>query len=94
MAREGKEGEYGSDDEEYLSIMTSAEDVSQRSLASNLVSPKKQIESELTSPSANLDKELESLLLEEARKQGIYDVDAVKIRYMHTHFNVSFLELR
>lgn len=59
--------------------MTSTEAVSQRSLISNAVSPKKQIESELTSPITNLDKELENLLLEEARKQGIYDVDAVNI---------------
>lgn len=73
--------------------MTSTEDVSQRSLTSNLVSPNKQIDSELASPSTNLDKELENLLIEEARKQGIYDVDAVKIIIILKHFNIPYLEL-
>lgn len=77
LARDDKDGEFGSEDEEYLSQMTSNEDISQKNFASNLVSPKDHIASTLTSPGANLDHELEKLLLEEAKKQGIYDVDAV-----------------
>ena len=78
LARGDKDEDFGSDDEEYLSIMTSAEDVrSHRSLASNPVSPMEQHGSEVASPSVNLDQELEKLLIEEAKKQGIYDVDAV-----------------
>lgn len=78
LARDGKDGEFGSDDEEFVSVMTSNDDISQRSITSNLVSPKDRIiGSELASPSTNLDQELEKLLIEEARKQGIYDVDPV-----------------
>ena len=78
LARDGKDGEFGSDDEEYVSVMTSNDDISQRSITSNLVSPKERIPgSELASPSTNLDQELEKLLIEEARKQGIYDVNPV-----------------
>lgn len=77
LARGDKDEDFGSDDEEYLSMMTSAEDLSHRSLTSNPVSPKEQFRSEIDSPSANLDQELEKLLIEEAKKQGIYDVDAV-----------------
>lgn len=75
LARGDKDDEFGTDDDEYLSQMTSNEDVSQKSL----ISPKDPIAitSALTSPGANLDQELEKLLLEEAKKQGIYDVDAV-----------------
>lgn len=80
LARGDKEEEFNSDDEDYLSLMNSNEDLSHRSLTtSTAVSPKKELASCLTSPIANLDKELEKLLLEEARKQGIYDVDAVNI---------------
>lgn len=82
LARGDKDEFYGSDDEEYLSIMTSNEDVSHRSVASNSISPKEQLPSEMASPSANLDHELEKLLLEEARKQGIYDVDAVRLKIL------------
>lgn len=81
LARGDKEEDFGSDDEDYLSLMNSNEDLSHRSLSSSVnVSPKKELSSNLTSPSTNLDKELEKLLLEEARKQGIYDVDAVKFK--------------
>ena len=78
LAREEKEGGFGSDDDEYISMMASNEDISQRSVPSIPGSPAEQFNSALTSPSANLDQELEKLLLEEARKQGIYDVDAVR----------------
>lgn len=77
LSRDGKDGEFGSDDEEYISVMTSNDDISQRSITSNLVSPKEHAGSELASPSTNLDQELEKLLIEEARKQGIYDVNTV-----------------
>lgn len=78
LARGDKEEDFGSDDEDYLSLMNSNENLSHRSLTTSAtVSPKKELASNLTSPIANLDKELEKLLLEEARKQGIYDVDAV-----------------
>lgn len=85
LARGDKDEDYGSDEEEYVSIMTSAEDVSHRSLTSNPVIPKDQAESAIASPSANLDQELEKLLLEEAKKQGIYDVDAVNQNLYCTH---------
>ena len=77
LARGEKDEEFESEEEEYISQMTSSEDISQKSFASNLVSPKVHVNSTLTSPGANLDQELEKLLLEEAKKQGIYDVDAV-----------------
>ena len=90
LARGDKDGEFGSDDEEYLSIMTSAEDLSHRSLTSNPVSPKEQFGSEIASPSTNLDQELEKLLIEEARKQGIYDVDAVNNKFKILYSNFCF----
>lgn len=92
LARGDKDGDFGSDDEEYLSIMTSTENVSHRSLTSNPVSPKEHLSSEVASPSANLDQELEKLLIEEAKKQGIYDVDAVTkiIRPFDFNFFIEF----
>lgn len=90
LTRGDKDEEFGSDDEEYLSQMTSNEDISQASFASNLVSPKGHITSALTSPGANLDQELEKLLLEEAKKQGIYDVDAVNNKVRRKFFLFHF----
>lgn len=90
LARGDKDGDFGSDDEEYLSIMTSTEDVSHRSLTSNPVSPKEHFGSEVASPSANLDQELEKLLIEEAKKQGIYDVDAVNSIIRMFDFNFYY----
>lgn len=79
LEKGGKDEDFGSDeDNDYISQMNSNEDISQRSLKSNTVSPKEQFKSSLTSPGANLDQELEKLLLEEAKRQGIFDVDAVK----------------
>lgn len=74
----GKDG-FGSDEEEMMGLMDSNEDVSQMSsnVPSNLVSPT-EADSNLTSPSSNLDKELEKLLLDEARKQGMQSFDAVR----------------
>ncbi len=80
LAKGGKDEDFGSDDEDdYTSShMASNEDISQQSLASNTVTPNEQHKSSLTSPGANLDQELEKLLLEEAKRQGIFDVDAVR----------------
>lgn len=93
LARGDKDEDFGSDDEEYLSIMTSTDDVSHRSLTSNPVSPKQPFESEIASPSANLDQELEKLLIEEARKQGIYDVDTVSQKYKIILILIFIIEL-
>jgi hypothetical protein len=79
LARGDKDEEFGTDDDDFTSIMNSNEDISQRSIASNAISPREDFSSTLTSPSTNLDQELENLLLEEAKKQGIYDVDAVNL---------------
>ncbi len=81
LARGDKDEEFGTDDDDFTSIMNSNEDISQRSIASNAISPREDFSSTLTSPSTNLDQELENLLLEEAKKQGIYDVDAVNIYF-------------
>lgn len=78
----GKDG-FGSDEEEMMGLMDSNEDVSQMSsnAPSNLVSPTNANgdESNLTSPASNLDKELEKLLLDEARKQGMQSFDVVSL---------------
>ena len=81
LARGDKDEEFGTDDDDFTSSMNSYEDISQRSIASNAISPREDVSSTLTSPSTNLDQELENLLLEEAKKQGIYDVDAVNIYF-------------
>lgn len=49
-------------------------------IPSNLVSPLESAgpASSLTSPASNLDRELEKLLLEEAKKQGLQSFDAVR----------------
>ena len=93
LARGDKEEDFGSDEEDFNSLMNSNEDLGHRSLTtSTTVSPKKELASNLTSPIANLDKELEKLLLEEARKQGIYDVDAVNmINYIACLSNLVFI---
>ncbi len=80
MAKYGQDG-FASDDEEMMGMMNdSNEHVSQGSessgASSNLISPLDE-SSSLTSPSANLDQELEKLLLEEAKKQGLQSFDAV-----------------
>ena len=78
LAKGDKEDEFCSDDEDCSSHMTSGEEISQLSLASNTASPRVHVKSNLTSPGASLNQELETLLLEEAKKQGIFDVDAVR----------------
>lgn len=80
LAKDGKDGDFGSDDEDdYASHMGSNEDISQKSLTSAPGTPNERLKSTLTSPSTNMEQELEKLLLEEARKQGIFDVDAVNL---------------
>ena len=93
LARGDKDEEFATDEEEFSSIMNSNEDVSQRSLASNAVSPREEFSSTLTTPSTNLDQELENLLLEEAKKQGIYDVDAVRLICIYILPIIFLLEL-
>ena len=84
LAKYGQEG-LASDDDEMMGMMGgSADEVSQGSASSGapsaLVSPLEANNngvSSLTSPASNLDQELEKLLLEEAKKQGIQSFDAV-----------------
>lgn len=82
MAKYEKEG-ANSDDEELGGLIDSNEDISQAS-ASLAVSP-----TSVVSPSQNLDKELERLLLEEAKKQGLTNVDLVQHLWKH-HFLYMF----
>lgn len=82
LSRYEKDG-VASDDEEMLHLVDSNEDISQGTVSS-LVSPKEQMLSAVTSPAANLDQELERLLLEEARKQGVNNFDVVSEMCLYT----------
>jgi hypothetical protein len=86
LAKYGQDG-FASDDEEMLGLMNNSnEQVSQGSIssgaASSLISPLEagHDNSSLTSPASNLDRELEKLLLEEAKKQGLQSFDAVSLQ--------------